>query len=138
VVWRLLFVLGNFSLRSGFTIDEIYEFSGNIHPGAPVKVSGIKVGKVEDVSSWAASSTRRPRRVYVRVEAWVENRRNRSARTPSSSSTPPGARRQYRIVPGRATGRPADPPGPRWWAQPAAHRPGAVAALRRARLAVGC
>src|SRR5450432_4944542 len=44
-----IFVLGNFSLRSGYTIYVDYDYIGALQPGAPVKVSGIKVGKVESV-----------------------------------------------------------------------------------------
>ena len=46
ILVAFIFVLGNFSLRSGYTLYVDYRFSGNIREGAPVKVSGIKVGKV--------------------------------------------------------------------------------------------
>jgi phospholipid/cholesterol/gamma-HCH transport system substrate-binding protein len=45
-----IFVLGNFSLASGYTVYVDYDYSGNLQEGAPVKVAGIKVGKVENVS----------------------------------------------------------------------------------------
>ena len=44
-----VFVLGHFSLRGGYTLYADYDFSGNVQAGAPVKVSGITVGRVEDV-----------------------------------------------------------------------------------------
>ena len=44
-----IFILGNFSLSDGYTVYASFRYSGNIHPGAPVKVSGIKVGKVKSV-----------------------------------------------------------------------------------------
>jgi phospholipid/cholesterol/gamma-HCH transport system substrate-binding protein len=75
VLVGFIFILGNFSLRSGYTLYVDYDFSGNIHPGAPVKVSGIKVGKVEDVIFMGgALDEQTGRRVQVRLEVWVENR----------------------------------------------------------------
>jgi hypothetical protein len=88
-----VFVLGNWSLSSGYTVYVDYDYSGNLQPGAPVKVAGMKVGKIEDVSFLGGKlDPATGRRVYVRVEAWIEDRaRTASAATPSSSSTPPGS-----------------------------------------------
>ena len=71
-----IFVLGNFSLSSGYTFFVDYNFSGNIQPGAPVKVSGIKVGKVEEVRFLGGKVIEEGtgRRVQVRLEVWVEDR----------------------------------------------------------------
>jgi phospholipid/cholesterol/gamma-HCH transport system substrate-binding protein len=70
-----IFILGNFSFSSGYTLYVDYGFSGNIQPGAPVKVSGIKVGKVEDVEFLGGKVVdKRGRRVQVRLEVWVEDR----------------------------------------------------------------
>jgi phospholipid/cholesterol/gamma-HCH transport system substrate-binding protein len=70
-----IFLLGNFSFRSGYTIHVDYNFSGNIQPGAPVKVSGIKVGKVEEVEFMGGQvDPATGRRVQVRLEVWVEDR----------------------------------------------------------------
>jgi len=70
-----VFVLGNFSFRSGYTLQVDYDFSGNIQPGAPVKVSGIKVGKVEEVEFRGGQLDRASgRRVQVRLTVWVEDR----------------------------------------------------------------
>lgn len=75
VLVGFIFVLGNFSLRSGYTLHVDYDFSGNIHPGAPVKVSGIKVGKVQNVHFLGGELDEETgRRVQVRLEVWVENR----------------------------------------------------------------
>ena len=46
-----LFILGNYSLRSGFTIHVDYNYVGSLQAGAPIKLSGIKVGKVKTGSS---------------------------------------------------------------------------------------
>jgi phospholipid/cholesterol/gamma-HCH transport system substrate-binding protein len=70
-----IFILGNFSFSSGYTLYVDYGFSGNIQPGAPVKVSGIKVGKVEEVEFLGGKKVDKGgRRVQVRLEVWVEDR----------------------------------------------------------------
>src|SRR5689334_19076568 len=69
-----VFVLGNFSLKSGFTIHVQYAYSGNLQEGAPVKVAGIKVGKVEDVRFVGGKELdANGNRVEVVVDAWVES-----------------------------------------------------------------
>ena len=77
-----IFVLGNLSLRSGFHISVDYDYIGSLQPGAPVKVSGIKVGKVSDVEF--IGGTEDPQlhqRVQVRVTAWIEDRVRDSIRS---------------------------------------------------------
>ncbi len=76
VAATLIFVLGGFSLRSGYSLQVDYNFSGNIKPGAPVKLAGIKVGKVEDVRLMDGSTIdpATGRRVLVRLDVWIENR----------------------------------------------------------------
>jgi phospholipid/cholesterol/gamma-HCH transport system substrate-binding protein len=76
-----VYVLGNFSLSSGFTIYVDYNYSGSLQAGAPVKVAGIKVGKVRAVEFMGGQlDPKTGRRVEVRVEAWVENRAHDSIR----------------------------------------------------------
>lgn len=75
VLAGLVFVLGNFSFSSGYTFYVDYDFSGNIQPGAPVKVSGIKVGKVDEVEFKGGKVDEETgRRVQVRLHVWVEDR----------------------------------------------------------------
>jgi phospholipid/cholesterol/gamma-HCH transport system substrate-binding protein len=83
VLGAFIFILGNFSLRDGFTVNVLYEFSGNVHPGAPVKVSGIKVGKVQSVDyiGGKESCARTGRPMYVKVEVWIEDRVQDSIKT---------------------------------------------------------
>jgi len=70
-----IFVLGNFSLRPGFTIYVDFEYVGALQPGAPIKVSGIKVGKVKEVDfRGGAVDPVLGKRVQVRVAAWIEDR----------------------------------------------------------------
>src|SRR5690242_6227683 len=75
ILVAFIFVLGNFSLRSGYTIYVDYRFSGNIREGAPVKVSGIKVGKVEEVRFMGGElDPRTGERIQVRLAVWLEDR----------------------------------------------------------------
>jgi phospholipid/cholesterol/gamma-HCH transport system substrate-binding protein len=68
-------LLGNFSLRGGHRIYVDFDFSGNLQSGAAVKLSGIKVGKVEDVKFLGGQiDPQSGRRVQVRVVAWIEDR----------------------------------------------------------------
>ncbi len=68
-------LLGGLSLQPGFRVYVDYDFSGNIHSGAPVKVSGIKIGKVEDVRFLGGQfDTQVNRRVQVRLVVRIEAR----------------------------------------------------------------
>lgn len=77
-----IFVLGNFSLHSGFRIYVDYDYIGSLQAGAPVKVSGIKVGKVSDVEFLGGKPDAKVggQRVQVRVTAWIEDRARDSIR----------------------------------------------------------
>lgn len=44
-----LFLLGSFSFQRTYKLKVDFDFSGNLQVGAPVKISGIKMGKVEEV-----------------------------------------------------------------------------------------
>lgn len=110
-----VFVLGNWSLSSGYTIYVDYEYSGNLQPGAPVKVAGMKVGKVEDVTFHGGKlDPKTGRRVYVRVEAWIEDRAKDSIRQDAEFfiNTAGVLGEQYlEIVPGRDWEHPPVPAG---------------------------
>jgi phospholipid/cholesterol/gamma-HCH transport system substrate-binding protein len=68
-------LLGNFSLRGGHRIYVDFDFSGNIQSGAAVKISGIKVGKIEEVRFLGGQlDPQTNRRVQVRIVAWIEDR----------------------------------------------------------------
>lgn len=71
-----IFVLGNFSLRSGYELQLDYDYVGSLQPGAPVKVSGIKVGKIQKIELLGGRQDPAVggQRVQVRVTAWVEDR----------------------------------------------------------------
>ncbi len=75
-------VLGNISLRSGFKIQLDYDYIGSLQQGAPVKVSGIKVGKIENVEFFGGKEDPvLKKRVQVRVTAWIEDRVRDSIRS---------------------------------------------------------
>lgn len=107
-------VLGNFSLGKGFRLYVDYDFSGNIQPGAPVKVSGIKVGKVEDVQFWGGRlDPATGRRVQVRLVVWVQERVRETIRQDAEFfvNTAGVLGEQYlEIAPG-SYDKPALPPG---------------------------
>jgi phospholipid/cholesterol/gamma-HCH transport system substrate-binding protein len=110
-----IFVLGNFSLRSGFTIAVDFEYVGSLQPGAPIKVSGIKVGKVEDIElRGGALDPALGKRVQVRVTAWIEDRVRDSIRSDAEFfiNTAGVLGEQYlEIVPGKDWDRPPIAPG---------------------------
>ena len=75
ILGGFVFVLGNFSISKGYRLYVDFNFSGAIASGAPVKVSGIKVGKIEDVSFLGGEiDPVTGRRVEVRVRIWVQDR----------------------------------------------------------------
>lgn len=69
-------VLGNVSLHSGFEMQVDFDYIGALQQGAPVKVSGIKVGKVEGIEFLGGQPDPKVggQRVQVRVTAWIEDR----------------------------------------------------------------
>ena len=81
VAATLIFVLGTFSFQSGYTMKVDYNFSGNIKAGAPVKLAGIRVGKVEEVRLMDGEiDATTGRRVLVRVTLWIEDRVKKTIR----------------------------------------------------------
>ena len=105
VLVAFIFVLGNFSLKSGFTLHVDYDYVGNLQAGAPVKLAGIKVGKVEEVQFWGGKlDAKTGRRVQVRVDAWVEDNARQAIRKDAEFfiNTAGVLGEQYlEIVPGR-------------------------------------
>lgn len=68
-------LLGGLSLSPTYRVYVDYDFSGNIHTGAPVKISGIRVGKVEDIRFLAGRyEDDVKRRVQVRLVVRIEER----------------------------------------------------------------
>ncbi len=74
-------LLGGFTLRHGSRYYIDYDFSGNIHSGAAVKISGIKIGKVDDVQFLGGAYDQKvQRRVQVRMVIVVEDRAKEAIR----------------------------------------------------------
>ncbi|HET9627434.1 MAG TPA: MlaD family protein [Kofleriaceae bacterium] len=115
VLVGLIFVLGNFSLRSGFTIAVDYDYVGSLAAGAPVKLSGIKVGKVKSVELLGGQLDPQVHaRVQVRVTAWVEDKVGDAIRRDAEFfiNTAGVLGEQYlEIVPGKDWDHPPLPPG---------------------------
>ncbi len=85
VLGAFVFLLGNFSTSDGRTFYVDFKFVGNLAEGAPVKVSGIKVGKVEEIQFHAGKrDPKLDRRVFVRLKVWVEDRATKAIRSDSS------------------------------------------------------
>jgi phospholipid/cholesterol/gamma-HCH transport system substrate-binding protein len=127
ILLAFIFVLGNFSLRSGFHIYVDYDYIGALQPGAPVKVSGIKVGKVSDVEFLGGKQDPKlGKRVQVRVTAWIEDRVRDSIRGDAEFfiNTAGVLGEQYlEIVPGRDWDHPGVAPDAVIHGAPAVHDP---------------
>ena len=110
ILVAFIFVLGNFSLRSGYTIYVDYDYIGALQPGAPVKVSGIKVGKIESIDFFGGKPDATGKRIQVRVTVWIEDRAKDSIRGDAEFfiNTAGVLGEQYlEIVPGRDWDHPA-------------------------------
>ncbi len=111
ILFAFIFVLGNFSLRSGFNLYVDFDYVGSLQPGAPIKVSGIKVGKVAEVEFLGGKlDPKTGKRTQVRVTAWVEDRARESIRSDAEFfiNTAGVLGEQYlEIVPGKDWTKPA-------------------------------
>ena len=75
ILGGFVYILGRFSVSKGFHFYVDFQFVGNLAKGAPVKVSGIKVGKIQKIDFLAGRyDPKVKRRVYVRLKVWVEDR----------------------------------------------------------------
>lgn len=75
ILGGFVYILGNFSLSEGSHFYVDFDFVGNLANGAPVKVAGIKVGKIKEIQFLAGKyDPKVKRRVYVRLKVWVEKR----------------------------------------------------------------
>ncbi len=84
LVVGFLALLGGLSLRPGFSFYVDFDYSGNIQPGAPIRLAGFKIGNVSDVEFLGGQLDEdSTRRVYVRLEAWVEDRAREAMRQDS-------------------------------------------------------
>jgi phospholipid/cholesterol/gamma-HCH transport system substrate-binding protein len=71
----LVLVIGDFSFEDGQEIKVDYVFVGSLQPGAAVRSSGIKVGKVETIDFMGGQKnpkTGEP--IQIRLTLWIEKR----------------------------------------------------------------
>ena len=115
ILIAFVFVLGNVSLRSGYELKLDYDYIGSLQPGAPVKINGIKMGKVKDVEFVGGKVDPAVNaRVQVRVTAWVDDRVKDSIRSDAEFfiNTAGVLGEQYlEIVPGIDWDKPPIAPG---------------------------
>jgi len=84
ILVAFIVILGNVSFTDGFALKADFNYVGSLQVGAPVKVSGIKVGKVTDVAFFGGREDPDTKhRVQVRVTAWIEDRAKDSVRADS-------------------------------------------------------
>lgn len=84
IVVGFLFYLGNYTFKDTFVVEADFDFVGNLSTGAPVKVAGVKVGRVDDIVFLGGRVDERTKqRVYVRVRMKVEQRARLAVRTDS-------------------------------------------------------
>ena len=84
VLVAFIFALGHFSTAEGQKLYVDFKFVGSLAEGAPVMVSGIKVGKIEKIRFFAGKhDPKLNRRVFVRLQIWVEKRAAPAIRTDS-------------------------------------------------------
>jgi phospholipid/cholesterol/gamma-HCH transport system substrate-binding protein len=74
VLGGFVLLLGDLHLRTGLQINVDYNFSGSIQAGAPVRVSGIKVGRVADVVFLGEELDKNGMPVHVRLVLSIEDR----------------------------------------------------------------
>ena len=80
-------ILGGFSFGPVSRLYVDYDFSGNIHEGAPVKISGIKVGKVEQIAFHGGEvDPDVKRRIQVRLTVQIEERARKAIHAAVASS----------------------------------------------------
>ncbi|MBU1238614.1 MCE family protein [Myxococcota bacterium] len=84
ILGGFIFILGNYSFGKGFTIEVDFDFVGNLTPGAPVKIAGIKMGRVESIKFMGGTiDSRTKRRVFVRVTLWIKSSGKNAVRSDS-------------------------------------------------------
>lgn len=74
VLGAFVLLLGDVGLERGTRISVEYVFSGAIQPGAPVKVSGVKVGRVESLELIGGKPNAQGEHIQVRLVLFVQDR----------------------------------------------------------------
>jgi phospholipid/cholesterol/gamma-HCH transport system substrate-binding protein len=75
VLGGFLFILGGYSFEEGYTVYVDFDNPGNVKPGAPVTVAGMKVGSVEQITYRGGElDPQTGSRALVRLELEIEER----------------------------------------------------------------
>lgn len=74
VLAGFLFLLGDFGFASGIKVTAEFAFSGAIQEGAPVKISGIRVGRVSNLVFVTGKVDDKGEPITVQLELIIEER----------------------------------------------------------------
>lgn len=74
VLGGFVLLLGDVGFERGTRISVDYVFSGAIQAGAPVKISGVKVGRVERIELLGGAPNAAGENIQVRLALFVEDR----------------------------------------------------------------
>lgn len=74
ILGAFVLLLGDFHLDRGRAVNVDFNFSGAIQKGAPVKISGIKVGRVEEVKFMGGQLNDRGESIQIRLVLSIEER----------------------------------------------------------------
>ncbi|MBI3074495.1 MAG: MCE family protein [Deltaproteobacteria bacterium] len=89
ILVAFILILGDFSTQSTYEFNVEFRFSGDIQSGAPVKISGEKVGKVKKVEfipEGGALTTKKGEKTFVRLTIAVQDRAKQLVRKDSEFS----------------------------------------------------
>ncbi len=65
----IVFSIGNFySVRSGYTLNVVFDFANGVSVGAPVRYAGVEVGEVKDIEVYFDEKENKP---LVRLSIWI-------------------------------------------------------------------
>lgn len=74
ILAAFLLFLGDFSFKSGIVLNVDYNFSGSIQESAPVKISGVKVGRVKELVFMGGKLNEKGEAIHVRLVLSIEER----------------------------------------------------------------
>jgi phospholipid/cholesterol/gamma-HCH transport system substrate-binding protein len=74
VLAAMLLTMGKFAFGEGYRFTVDFEFIGSLHRSAPVKLAGIRVGKVLSIEHIAQGrvDSQSGKRLFIRVQLWLE------------------------------------------------------------------
>ncbi|HOK40567.1 MAG TPA: MlaD family protein [bacterium] len=63
----MIFLAGNYTLKRGFHFYALFKFSDGVLKNAPVMISGVKFGKIEDINL-----VKKENDTYIKIKVWLE------------------------------------------------------------------